>query len=292
MSPSTHFLRQGTTRFVSLIKLNTNALHKSSFHQRSLVTPASDAALDSCSPNQPLRQALAKLPVRPPRLDGCDPPPGIHKTDRALLRSLAGGRSPVGASYVRARSPVFFPNVPLQLVRPSATDRSDPFTAIFRCDLRLTKPDIYNYLRQIYGLGITSIRTAIYRGRYVRKLRSRLQGGLTRERDGDRTFKKVWVGMDRPFFFPSGRSERWLEEQYMYSDSLNTYRRSKAESVRAAETDRRAVLPRGMEGKGERRNVLREVMEESKMKEEDLKRSVRKSLAGSSSLSELEPEKQ
>lgn len=96
--------------------------------------------------------------------------------------------------------------------------------------------------------------------------------------------------MDRPFFFPSPPGERWLDEQYMYSDAFNSYRRAKAQSERAAETDRRAVLPSGMEGKGERRNVLREVMEARKAKEDDLRRSVRKSLARSPS-GELQREK-
>lgn len=286
MSAPARFLRTANIGVPSFVR----STHLTPSSRRAIASPSHDPAPDSSSPNRHVRQALAKLPARPPRLDGFDPPPGFQKPDRPLLRSLAGGRSPVGASYARARAPVFFPNVPLQLVRPSATDRADPFTAIFRCDLRLTKPDIYNYLRQIYGLGITSIRTAIYRGRYKRQLRSRVQGGIVREREGNRTFKKVWVGMDRPFFFPGAPCERWLDEQYMYSDFLNSHHRAKAQALLDSETDRRTVLPSGMQNKGERRNVLREILDTGRAKEDDLRKSVRKSLAGSS-LEELEKDK-
>lgn len=280
MNQPIHLIRSTTQISRSNVARIAFSVNPRAFNSQLASSPTQDSS-DTTPPHQDLRKAVATLPARPRRLDGLTSiptPSGKHEADPFLLRSLSGTRSPVGASYTRARSPVFFPNVPLLLVRPSATDRSDPFTAIFRCDLRLTKPDIYNYLRQIYGLGITSLRTAIYRGRYMRKVQSKVRGGLTRARDGDRTFKKVWVGMDRPFFFPASRSEKWLDEQYMYSDSLNAYRRSRMEAEEDAAKDPRAVLPRGMENKGERVNVLRQVMESKKRAEAEIGASVRKSL--------------
>lgn len=249
-------------------------------NHRSLSTKLDSNQINNTSskPNQSIQEALNKLPDRPPRLDSTN----THsKHDQNLLRSLnrSHKHSPIGSSYSKAKSPVYFPNLSLQLVRPSSTDKSDPFTTIFHSDLRLTKPDIYNYLRQVYGLGITSIRTAIYRGRYIRKLKSKVTGGLLRSRDSNRTFKKVWIGMDRPFFWPSYKSLKWLEDHYMYSDSLNAYQRSKAQSIKLAESDPRSVLPRGMINKGERKNVLMDILESKKSAEIELKRSIRKSLS-------------
>ncbi|KAH9807423.1 hypothetical protein DFH28DRAFT_81962 [Melampsora americana] len=227
--------------------------------------------------NQSIKEAIKQLPDRPPRLDSLNS--NHHQYDQNLINSLNRSHTPVGSSYSKAKSPVYFPNISLKLVRPSSTDKSDPYTAIFHSDLRLTKPDIYNYLRQVYGLGITSIRTAIYRGRYIRKLKSKVTGGLLRSRDKNRTFKKIWIGMNLPFFFPSFKSLKWLEDHYLYSDSLNAYQRSKAQSIKLAETDPRSVLPSGMNQKGERENVLMELFQSKKSSEKELKRSIRKSLS-------------
>ncbi|MBW0474389.1 hypothetical protein O181_014104 [Austropuccinia psidii MF-1] len=233
------------------------------------------AGAPASPPNETVRNALKKLPRRPLRLDHHSTEPSQKDV---LIRSLNNGRSPIGSAYAKAQDPVHFPNLSIRLVRPSATDRGDPFTAIFRCDLRLTKPDIFNYLRQIYGLGITSIRTAIYRGRFQRQLKSKVRGGITIARDKTRTFKKVWVGLDRPFFYPSRPSEKWLDEQYMYSDLINSYHRARLTALQQGKTDRNQVLPSGPVDKGERSNVLRSIIDSKKQIHDELQDHVKKSL--------------
>ncbi|KNZ49576.1 hypothetical protein VP01_492g6 [Puccinia sorghi] len=232
-------------------------------------------------PNREIRESYSKLPSRPKRLDHKLLNPS-QSADDILIRSLDKGRSPIGSSYAKAQSPVYFPNISIRLVRPSSTDRGDPFTAIFRCDLQLTKPDIFNYLRQIYGLGITSIRTAIYRGRYERQIKSKVRGGVKIGRDKQRTFKKVWVGLDRPFFYPSQPSQKFLNENYNYQDFLNAYNRSRLTQLRNAKTDRNQVMPAGVHGlKGERVNVLRQILDDKKSIQSQLNEHVKQSLLDS-----------
>ncbi|CAH7681301.1 hypothetical protein BY996DRAFT_7060072 [Phakopsora pachyrhizi] len=246
--------------------------------------------------NLQIREAVRALPPRPTRLDqpsirdatGDDADPSSRITWSINNESMSVNRlesTRVGSNYCKARSPVYFPNVSIRLVRPSMMDKWNPFLAIFRCDLRLTKPDIFNYLRQIYGLGITSIRTAIYRGRHRRQLKSRIRGGITIARDKSRTFKKVWIGLDRPFFYPDRPSRRFLDENFMYSDVFNTFRRAQLKNSGGEEAeglDRRSVLPSGLKGKGERRNVLRELLDSKMRSEEKVKSLVEESLNSTS----------
>ncbi|KAI7965675.1 hypothetical protein MJO29_001423 [Puccinia striiformis f. sp. tritici] len=233
-------------------------------------------------PNRSIRESYSKLPHRPKRLDHKLINPSSSSSDDILIRSLDKGRSPIGSSYAKAQSPVYFPNISIRLTRPSSTDRGDPFTAIFRCELQLTKPDIFNYLRQIYGLGITSIRTAIYRGRYERQIKSRVRGGVTIGRDKNRTFKKVWVGLDKPFFYPPRPSSKFLNENYNYQDFLNSYNRNRLIQMRHAEMDRNSVMPAGVhDRKGERVNVFRQILDEKKSIQNELNEHVKQSLIDS-----------
>ncbi|PLW27424.1 hypothetical protein PCANC_18274 [Puccinia coronata f. sp. avenae] len=232
-------------------------------------------------PNREIRESYSKLPYRPKRLDYKLISPS-QEADDILTRSLEKGRSPIGSSYAKAQSPVYFPNLSIRLVRPSSTDRGDPFTAIFRCDLQLTKPDIFNYLRQIYGLGITSIRTAIYRGRYERQIKSKVRGGVKIGRDKRRTFKKVWVGLDRPFFYPPQPNQKFLNENYNYQDFLNAYNRSRLSQLKNAKLDRNQVMPAGVhDRKGERVNVLRQILDSKKSIQKELREHVKQSLIDS-----------
>ncbi|KAA1102039.1 hypothetical protein PGT21_035413 [Puccinia graminis f. sp. tritici] len=269
---------------------------KSICHQRasipSLRTLATTVSIDPLDriegeepkpkPNQDIREYFNKLPHRPKRLDHKLIKPDQSSSDDILIRSLDKGRSPIGSSYAKAQSPVYFPNISIRLVRPSSTDRGDPFTAIFRCDLQLTKPDIFNYLRQIYGLGITSIRTAIYRGRYERQIKSKVRGGVKIAKDKSRTFKKVWVGLDKPFFYPPQPNQRFLNENYNYQDFLNAYNRSRLTQIKHAKLDRNQVMPSGVhDRKGERVNVLRQILDSKKSIQSELNEHVKQSLIDS-----------
>ncbi|GAA5892069.1 hypothetical protein JCM6882_005686 [Rhodosporidiobolus microsporus] len=105
---------------------------------------------------------------------------------------------------------IFLPHVFMRLVRNTGEHRDDPYTATFRTHLELTKPDITNYLKNVYGLNVTSIRTI----NYLSKLkRSPVGGGMTRS-GGTKNYKKVLVSMTEPFWYPSERSRGWLNEHF------------------------------------------------------------------------------
>ncbi|GAA5947125.1 hypothetical protein JCM3765_002168 [Sporobolomyces pararoseus] len=105
---------------------------------------------------------------------------------------------------------VFLPSVFMRLVRNSGEHRDDPYVATFRTSLQLTKPDISNYLKNIYGLNITSIRTI----NYLSKLKRNPIGGGYSRSGGTKNYKKVVVTMTEPFWFPEERSRAWCNEHF------------------------------------------------------------------------------
>jgi len=105
---------------------------------------------------------------------------------------------------------VFLPSVFMRLVRNNGEHKDDPYTATFRTSLQLTKPDISNYLKNIYGLHITSIRTI----NYLSKLKRNPIGGGYSRAGGTKNYKKVVVTMTEPFWFPEERSRAWCNEHF------------------------------------------------------------------------------
>ncbi|KAK4054841.1 hypothetical protein OIV83_000765 [Microbotryomycetes sp. JL201] len=105
---------------------------------------------------------------------------------------------------------IYLPSVFMRLVRNTDKYKDDPYTATFRTDLRLSKPDISNYLKNIYGLDITSLRTM----NYLSKLkRNNIGGGMSRS-SGTKNYKKVLVGLKEPFWYPEERSREWCNEHF------------------------------------------------------------------------------
>ncbi|GAA5844478.1 hypothetical protein JCM3766R1_007138 [Sporobolomyces carnicolor] len=123
------------------------------------------------------------------------------KTDGAL-----GEYEPATEGEIK----VFLPSVFMRLVRNSGEHRDDPYVATFRTSLQLTKPDISNYLKNIYGLHITSIRTI----NYLSKLKRNPIGGGYSRSGGTKNYKKVVVTMTEPFWFPQERSRAWCNEHF------------------------------------------------------------------------------
>ena len=115
-----------------------------------------------------------------------------------------GGRLP-RAPPAAAAQPIYFPNFDLKLVRSD-----DPYTAIFHAPLQLTKPDLATFLQQVYGLEMTGIRTAVYRGEIKRV--SENPSRRTRERK--RSYKKVWVQLKEPFWYPARPSPQILKDYF------------------------------------------------------------------------------
>ncbi|KWU42087.1 hypothetical protein RHOSPDRAFT_7418, partial [Rhodotorula sp. JG-1b] len=93
---------------------------------------------------------------------------------------------------------VYLPSVFMRLVRNTQQYKDDPYTATFRTSLQLTKPDIANYLKNVYGLEITSIRTL----NYLSALKRNPIGGGKSRSGGTKNYKKVLVTMKDPFWYP------------------------------------------------------------------------------------------
>jgi ribosomal protein L23 len=119
---------------------------------------------------------------------------------------LVGERLPAVGGQVK----VFLPSVFMRLVRNTGEHKDDPFTATFRTHLELTKPDISNYLKNVYGLHVTSIRTI----NYLAKLKRNPIGGGVSRSGGTKNYKKVMVTMTEPFWYPEERSRAWLNEHF------------------------------------------------------------------------------
>ncbi|GAA5997323.1 mitochondrial 54S ribosomal protein uL23m MRP20 [Rhodotorula paludigena] len=105
---------------------------------------------------------------------------------------------------------IFLPSVFMRLVRNTGEHRDDPYTATFRTSLQLTKPDITNYLKNIYGLHVTSIRTI----NYLSALKRNPIGGGYGRSGGTKSYKKVLVTMTEPFWYPEERTRGWLNEHF------------------------------------------------------------------------------
>ncbi|KAK4058095.1 hypothetical protein OIO90_000834 [Microbotryomycetes sp. JL221] len=105
---------------------------------------------------------------------------------------------------------IYLPSVFMRLVRNTGVHKDDPYTATFRTDLRLTKPDISNYLKNVYGLGITSMRTM----NYLSKMKRNPIGGGYSRSGGTKSYKKVLVGLTEPFWYPQERSREWCNEHF------------------------------------------------------------------------------
>lgn len=135
-------------------------------------------------------------------------------------RMRASGRSPIklanqlrpdeDKSKLVGQVLIHLPSVFIRLVRNTAEHEHDPFTATFRTDVRLTKPDITNYLKNIYGLAITSIRTINY---LAAVRRNSIGGGYSRA-GSTKNYKKVMVTMEQPFWYPEEKARDWCNEHF------------------------------------------------------------------------------
>lgn len=107
-------------------------------------------------------------------------------------------RLPTLAAYLKSikRPPgppkSFFPNITFTLVR---TERRYPNQAVFRCPLFLTKYDITNYLRGIYGINPIKVDTINYPTRFKMDLGRMIKIPTP-------ALKKAIVTLDEVFDYP------------------------------------------------------------------------------------------
>ncbi|GAA5873105.1 hypothetical protein JCM3774_000343 [Rhodotorula dairenensis] len=183
---------------------------------------AAAAPLDLAYPLPESRTVhLPKNNARLPTTDGSAPAPAaVVKAPRySKHSSRVKGRTPAKPPKAVAAGPegathgdvrVYLPSVFMRLVRNTQEYRDDPYTATFRTSLQLTKPDIANYLRNVYQLEITSIRTI----NYLSQLKRNPIGGGKSRSGGTKNYKKVLVTLRDPFWYPAERSRAWLNEHF------------------------------------------------------------------------------
>lgn len=111
----------------------------------------------------------------------------------------------------RVGIPTLLPTESVRLVRNFVPKggKADPWKASFRLPLDMSKHALVNYLRSIYGLRVTWVRTQVYRSQITR---SRVGRGRTAK--GQRTWKKAEVGLLEPFVFPE-LSQQFRRESLM-----------------------------------------------------------------------------
>ncbi|CEH13423.1 RP-L23, MRPL23, rplW [Ceraceosorus bombacis] len=130
----------------------------------------------------------------------------INNTSDHMLLGATGPRW--YATPQIAGVPTYLPTYRIALVRNATGEKyrngdklrpADPWKATFRVPLRMSKHEVLNYLRDLYGLHATWYRSLIYRNPRTRDLRA---GGRWVQNQGHRSFKKVEVGLVEPFLFP------------------------------------------------------------------------------------------
>jgi ribosomal protein L23 len=81
----------------------------------------------------------------------------------------------------------------------------NPFIATFKVSKQLNKHDIKSYLKAVYNLDTTFVRTIVYNApkrRLTRDKGSTFEWGVG---DSKRSFKKAVVGLAEPFYYPFDR---------------------------------------------------------------------------------------
>ena len=134
----------------------------------------------------------------------------IRATGRSEIKPARHLRPDDDKTKLVGEVKLFLPSVFMRLVRNTAEHAGDPYTATFRTDLRLAKPDITNYLKNIYGLAVTSIRTI----NYISAVKRNPIGGGYSRAGGTKNYKKVLVSMEQPFWYPAERSREWCNEHF------------------------------------------------------------------------------
>jgi ribosomal protein L23 len=100
---------------------------------------------------------------------------------------------------------VFLPNIVVRLLRNSIShgEPYDPWVATFQIPMGMTKTDLRSYLKAVYNLDVTFIRTFLSFGKIVRDKRGR----KIRQKGTKYNYKKAVVGLHTPFHYPDDPQE-------------------------------------------------------------------------------------
>lgn len=96
---------------------------------------------------------------------------------------------------------VYLPNIIVRLTRNFTPPGQpyDPYIATFRIPTSMTKQDFRSYLKAVYNLDVSFVRTVVYWGEVVRDQRN---GQRHRQKGGEHNYKKAIVGLYEPFHYP------------------------------------------------------------------------------------------
>lgn len=100
---------------------------------------------------------------------------------------------------------VYLPNIVVRLVRNHTPKDQpyDPYIATFRIPTGMTKTDLRSYLKSVYDLDITFIRTDLYWGKVIRDQKGR----KIRQKGMLHNYKRAVVGLYEPFHYPDDLDE-------------------------------------------------------------------------------------
>ena len=108
---------------------------------------------------------------------------------------------------------VYLPNFEIVLHR---NEKLEPYLAVFRVPLNLSKLDLRDYLWNLYGVEILSVRSAVYMGKLKRQRKKRVGEHSVMFGPVKRTkaTKKMIVQLAKPFRFPRLMNDE-DKEQYV-----------------------------------------------------------------------------
>ncbi|THH09725.1 hypothetical protein EW145_g1809 [Phellinidium pouzarii] len=141
-----------------------------------------------------------------------------HDSPRSRLRGVRAVKradGSVGVQVVGQR--IYLPNILFTLVRNHTLPGKayNPYEATFHIPQNITKTDVRSYLRTLYGVDCTYIRTDNYL--VPMKYEKSVRLGRREDDHTKRAYKRAVVGLKEPFYYPqmvedmNGR-ERWLRE--------------------------------------------------------------------------------
>ena len=209
----------------------------------------------------------------------------VEKLERRIAEYSNINRDPWRKSIVGHR--IYLPNITVRLMR-NFTPQGEPYNpyiATFRMPLAMTKTDLRSYLKSLYNLDITFIRTAVYRGKITRQ---QLTGRKVRQSGSQYNYKKAVVGLYEPFHYPEDLDElRSLGRANGVGDKLYKTRLDLLDSNYFIETNRqmrRMVIRKAYkkavrfrnEGGGYAGRTIKQIMDRRKAREEAIQEEGRK----------------
>jgi large subunit ribosomal protein L23 len=131
------------------------------------------------------------------------------KINKSLYLARAQRDRPYGLLPIRKQVVgyrVYLPNFTVKLMRNYTPPGQayDPWIATFRMPIQVTKNDLRSYLKSVYGLDVSFIRTDIYYGKITR---NRQTGRKERKAGSANNYKRATVGLYEPFHYPDDEQE-------------------------------------------------------------------------------------